>query len=61
MGWFSDIQKAISGTKQPVINRDAQPLIQAFRSEAVIDRQIDELIGIVKGVIVGADRKLTQP
>lgn len=51
MGWFSDIQKAISGTKQPAINLDAQPLIQAFRSDAVIDRQIDELIGIVKGVM----------
>lgn len=33
--------------------RDAhgQPLEKAFRSEAVIDRQIDELLGIVKGVI----------
>lgn len=33
------------------LNADAQPLIKAFRSEAIIDRQIDELIGIIKGVM----------
>lgn len=32
-------------------NAEGQPLIKAFRSEAVLDRQIDELIGIVKGVM----------
>lgn len=28
-----------------------QPLVGAFRSDAVLDRQIDELIGIIKGVM----------
>lgn len=36
-----------------------QPLNRAFRSEAVIDRQIDELIGIAKGVI--ADGHVCKP
>lgn len=36
-----------------------QPLNKAFRSEAVIDRQIDELIGIAKGVI--ADGHVCRP
>ena len=35
-----------------------QPINTAFRSEAVIDRQIDELIGIIKGVI--ADGHINQ-
>lgn len=34
------------------------PLIGAFRSEAIIDRQIDEFIGIIKGVM--ADGMVTQ-
>jgi NAD-dependent DNA ligase len=51
MGWFSDIQKAVSGADKPTTNRDGQPLNQAFRSAAIVDRQIDELIGIVKGVM----------
>lgn len=33
------------------LNRDGQPLNKAFRSEAVVDRQIDELIGLIKGVM----------
>ena len=51
MGWFSDIQKAVSGADKPTTNRDGQPLNQAFRSAAIVDRQINELIGIVKGVM----------
>lgn len=34
------------------------PLIAAFRSETIIDRQIDEFIGIIKGVM--ADGMVTQ-
>lgn len=33
------------------LNEHGQPLIQAFRAQAVADRQIDELIGIIKGVM----------
>lgn len=28
-----------------------QPLLKAFRSEAIVDRQIDELIGLIKGIM----------
>ena len=51
MGWFSNFQKALRENNGKAIDHNGQPLIQAFRSEAVIDRQIDELIGIVKGVM----------
>ncbi|MBN4675173.1 hypothetical protein HUS70_09385 [Pandoraea nosoerga] len=37
---------------------DGQPLIRAFRSQAVAERRVDELIGIVKGVI--ADGEICQ-
>ena len=33
------------------LDQDGQPLVKAFRSNAVIDRQIDELIGLIKGVM----------
>lgn len=37
---------------------DGQPLIRAYRSEAVAERKIDELIGIIKGVL--ADGNVSQ-
>lgn len=40
------------------IEKVDSPLIKAYRSEAVIDRQIDELIGVIKGVT--ADGIVTQ-
>lgn len=43
--------------RKPRLDQD-DPLIGAFRSEVVIDRQIDELIGIIKGVT--ADGIVTQ-
>ena len=49
MGWFTDNfvrQRAPSATDE-----DGQPRVVAFRSEAVAERQIDELIGLVKGVL----------
>lgn len=51
MGWFTDFQKSMAESSGKPIDCNAQPLIQAFRSEAIVDRQIDELIGIVKGVM----------
>ncbi|MDR5821759.1 BRCT domain-containing protein [Caballeronia sp. LZ043] len=33
------------------LDRDGQPLIRAFRGQAVAERKLDELIGIVKGVL----------
>ncbi len=43
----------IKALRKSTIGLDAhgQPLEIAFRSEAVVDRQIDELLGIVKGVV----------
>jgi NAD-dependent DNA ligase len=47
MAVFSDMHSALSQSK----DNQGQPLVRAFRSEAVLDRQIDELIGIIKGVM----------
>jgi NAD-dependent DNA ligase len=33
-------------------DQDGQPLVRAFRAEAVTERKVDELIGIVKGVLI---------
>ncbi|KDR40825.1 BRCT domain-containing protein [Caballeronia glathei] len=33
-----------------LLDQDGQPLIRAYRAEAVTNRRIDELIGIIKGV-----------
>jgi NAD-dependent DNA ligase len=50
----------IKALRKSTIGLDAhgQPLEIAFRSEAVVDRQIDELLGIVKGVV--SDGKVNQ-
>lgn len=40
------------------VDSQGQPLNQAFRSQAVAERKVDELIGIVKGVI--ADGEISQ-
>jgi hypothetical protein len=34
------------------MDADGQPLDQVLRSGAVIDRPVDELIGLIKGVLV---------
>lgn len=44
MGWLQDA----FGRQQ---DAHGQPLNSAYRREAVAERQIDELIGIVKGVL----------
>lgn len=51
MGWIVNLQKTAVENRGKPIDCNGQPLIQAFRSEAIVDRQIDELIGIVKGVM----------
>ncbi|BBP99114.1 hypothetical protein BSFA1_42430 [Burkholderia sp. SFA1] len=40
------------------LDQDGQPLIRAFRGQAVSERKLDELIGIVKGVL--ADGSVSQ-
>lgn len=49
MGWFSDNFTGQNG--RSIENADGQPRVLAYRSEAVAERQIDELIGLVKGVL----------
>lgn len=44
MGVFAEIHEKI-------FDRDGQPLAQALRRDAVEGRQVDELIGLVKGVL----------
>ena len=51
------ILKALRKSTIP-LDAHGQPLETAFYSEAVIDRQIDELIGIAKGVV--SDGKVNQ-
>lgn len=47
MSFFKELRTFL-GSK---LDMNGQPLNKAFRSEAVIDRQIDELIGLIKGVM----------
>lgn len=52
MGWLNIFKNKIAQNNGGiVVDQNAQPLTQAFRSDAIIDRQIDELIGIIKGVM----------
>jgi len=52
MNWFSNVrQKIVKNAEVTTNDPNGQPLVQAFRSEAVLDRQIDELIGIIKGIM----------
>lgn len=48
MGWFDE---AFSGSGREPLDTDGQPLNQRYRGQAVQGRQIDELIGLVKGVL----------
>lgn len=48
MGWFDE---AFSGTKREPRDAHGQPVNQWYRGQAVQGRQIDELIGLVKGVL----------
>lgn len=42
MGWFSDIRHHL--------DQNGQPSVAAFRQDAVAERQIDEFIGLIKGI-----------
>lgn len=49
MGWLTDnFRKSFDPQAK---DRHGQPLVSAYRSDAVAERQIDELIGLVKGVL----------
>ncbi|MDN5841986.1 MAG: BRCT domain-containing protein [Alcaligenaceae bacterium] len=48
MGWFDE---AFSGAKREPKDAHGQPINQRYRAQAVQGRQIDELIGLVKGVL----------
>lgn len=56
MGWLQDIASSTQSKQQPVKtastrNNDAQPINSKFRAHAVGERQVDELIGLVKGIL----------
>lgn len=51
MGLLQEIQAKLSGATARQVDPDSQPLNAAYRSQAVANRQVDELIGIVKGVM----------
>ncbi|ARP85815.1 BRCT domain-containing protein [Bordetella genomosp. 9] len=48
MGWFTD---NLARFKPPGLNEDGQPFNERWRAHAVQARQVDELIGLVKGVL----------
>ena len=48
MGWFND---ALAGSNREPRDEDGQPVVSQYRNQAVQGRQIDELIGLVKGVL----------
>ncbi len=47
MSWTKELLNKLSQDK----NADGQPRIAGFRSAAVKERQVDELIGLIKGVL----------
>lgn len=49
MGWLLDNFR--NGSDPQAKDSHGQPMVSAYRSEAVAERQIDELIGLVKGVL----------
>jgi hypothetical protein len=53
MGVFKDFAKGARDS-------EGRPAIKAFRSDAVIDRQIDELIGMAKGVVADGNVNHTE-
>jgi NAD-dependent DNA ligase len=52
MDWIRNIRRLMVGIDRvSILDAHGQPRVQAFRSEAIIDRQIDELIGLIKGIM----------
>lgn len=51
MGWITDNFTRSRGDKRLGHDGHGQPRVAAYRADAVADRQIDELIGLVKGVL----------
>lgn len=47
MKWFKEVSTKLSKKT----NQDGQPLIQNYRASAIGSRQVDELIGLIKGVL----------
>lgn len=52
MSWLQTIREKLAADESNCIaGRDQSPIVNTMRRSAVVDRQIDELIGIVKGVM----------
>jgi hypothetical protein len=52
MGWMEQVRDLMARSAGlSTLDQNGQPLVKAFRSEAVIDRQIDELVGLIKGIL----------
>lgn len=51
MSWINEVRQKLATGQARQIDADSQPLNVAYRSQAVANRQVDELIGIVKGVM----------
>lgn len=50
MGWLQEVHSKISISERQ-IDLDGQALNVGYRAAAIVNRQVDELIGIVKGVM----------
>jgi NAD-dependent DNA ligase len=47
MGWANEVSNKLASH----LNSDGQPQVRAYRSSAVQARQVDELVGLIKGVL----------
>lgn len=55
MSAFSKISAKARSRANNLLNAHAQPIPRAFNAQAVADRQIDELIGLIKGILADGE------
>lgn len=55
MSAFSEISAKARSRANNLLNAHAQPIPRAFNAQAVADRQIDELIGLIKGILADGE------
>lgn len=51
MSWVEELHKKIANPADQHRDPDGQPLNTSYRANAVANRQIDELIGVIKGIM----------
>lgn len=55
MSAFSEISAKARSRANTLLNAHGQPAVRAFNARAVADRQVDELIGLIKGILADGE------